>query len=128
MPHSFSDYQSNYDLVQITTKFSEDQAVNVEIFLQESAATDAQGITQYRPYWVIARLFEQSLKDQRLSSADGAAFTGLEKPITSFMDTQRGLDRKYGWEVPLGFEALAAGEELPLLNSNTSFVPNIAVF
>ncbi|MBD0266153.1 MAG: hypothetical protein ICV85_12765 [Tolypothrix sp. T3-bin4] len=128
MAHSFSDYESNYNLVQTITKFTEEQAVNVGIFLQESAASDAEQNTQYRPYWVIARLFEQSLKDQRISSADGAAFTGLQRPIVSYMDTQRALDLKYGWVVPTGFEALTAGEELPLRNATTTWVSNVSVF
>ncbi|MEH2070015.1 MAG: hypothetical protein V7K47_17950 [Nostoc sp.] len=124
----FSDYQANYDLVKVLANFDDVIAQNVEIYLRESAAVDANQVTQFRPYWVVGKLLEQASQHQQLSSADGVAFTGMVRPIESYLDIQRGLDRKYGWTVPPGFEALVAGEDLPLLNSGTTSIPNIAVF
>ncbi|AUB37414.1 hypothetical protein COO91_03359 [Nostoc flagelliforme CCNUN1] len=124
----FSDYQANLDLVKTLTGFDEAIAPNVEIYLQESAALDANQVTQFRPYWVIAKLLEQSSQHQQLSNADGVGFTGMVRPIESYLDIQRGLDRKYGWAVPAGFAALMVGEDLPILNANTTSIPNISVY
>lgn len=124
----FSDYQANLDLVKTLTGFDEAIAPNVEIYLQESAALDANQVTQFRPYWVIAKLLEQSPQHQQLSNADGVGFTGMVRPIESYLDIQRGLDRKYGWAVPAGFAALMVGEDLPILNANTTSIPNISVY
>ncbi|PHJ69145.1 hypothetical protein VF14_03140 [Nostoc linckia z18] len=124
----FYDYQANYDLVKTLTNFDDAMAVNVEIYLRESAAVDANEVTQYRPYWVAAKLLEQAPQHQQLASADGVGFTGMVRPIESYLELQRGLDRKYGWAVPDGFTALGLGEEPLFLNSGTTSIPNVSVF
>ncbi|MHC5897580.1 hypothetical protein [Nostoc sp.] len=100
----------------------------MRIYLQESAAVDASSVTQYRPYWVVAKLLEQAPQHQQLTNADGVGFTGMIRPIESYLDIQRGLDRKYGWAVPPGFTALMVGEDLPLLNAGTTSIPNVPVY
>jgi hypothetical protein len=124
----FSNYQTNFDLVKTLTGFDDAIAANVEIYLQESAAVDINQVTQYRPYWVVAKLLEQAPQHQQLSNADGVGFTGMVRPIESYLDIQRGLDRKYGWIVPAGFTALMVGEDLPILNASTVSIPNIPIY
>ncbi|MHC5755989.1 MAG: hypothetical protein ACYTXF_36230 [Nostoc sp.] len=124
----FSNYQANFDLVKTLTSFDDAIAANVEIYLQESAAVDANQVTQFRPYWVVAKILEQAPQHQQLSNADGVGFTGMVRPIESYLDIQRGLDRKYGWTVPAGFTALMVGEDLPLLNAGTTSIPNFPVY
>lgn len=124
----FSDYQTNFDLVKALSKFDDALSANVEIYLRSSAAVDANDVTQYRPYWVIAKLMEQAPEHQQFSGADGVGFTGMSRPIQSYLDMQRGIDRKNSWVIPFGFEVLNAGEDLPILNVGTTSVQNTRIF
>lgn len=124
----FSDYQASFDLVKTLSNFDDAIAANVEIYLRESAAVNATNITQYRPYWVIAKLIEQAPEHQQFSGADGVGFTGMSRPIQSYLDIQRGIDRKNAWVIPFGFEVLNAGEDLPILNVGTTSVQNTRIF
>lgn len=101
--------------------------VHVESLIDESAAIDASGVTQYRPYYVVAKLLEQAPPHQQFGSADGVSFTGMVRPIASFLDIQLGLDLKYGWTVPPGFAAIDPNAKEAVPQSTVS-LSNIAAF
>lgn len=63
----------------------------------------------YRPYYVAAKFLEQLRSQQAIAKADGAEFTGLQKPIESLLGQQIALDKSLGLEVPAGFEAILPG-------------------
>ncbi|MDX2215514.1 MAG: hypothetical protein SFY66_19780 [Oculatellaceae cyanobacterium bins.114] len=71
-----------------------------------SAGKDAADVTQYRPFYVAAKLLEQLRSQQQISKADGAEFTGLAKPIESLLGTQIAFDKALGLTIPEGFEAV----------------------
>ena len=74
--------------------------------LELSAGKAADAATHFRPYYVAAKFLEQNLARQLISSADGATFTLLKKPIESLLDLQSAYDRAQGLTVPAGFEAI----------------------
>jgi hypothetical protein len=124
MAWDWGNFQENFNLVKTLVKFPEYLNTNVEIYLQESAANQSTQ-AQYRPYWVCAKLLEQDPTLQKLASADGAVFTGMVKPIESYMLTQRSIDVKNGWEIPTGFGATIEEE---ILIQGTTSIPNISIF
>ncbi|HLP88592.1 MAG TPA: hypothetical protein VK184_08390 [Nostocaceae cyanobacterium] len=124
MAWDWGNFQENFNLVKTLVKFPESLTTNVEIYLQESAANQSTQ-PQYRPYWVCAKILEQDTSQQMLSSADGAVFTGMAKPIDSYYLTQRSIDVKNGWEIPTGFGATVEEE---ILIQGTGSIPNISVF
>jgi hypothetical protein len=123
MPFQLADDQKILALA--VAGLPEAQAPSVDVLLTQSAAVDLNGKTQYRPYYVAAKLIEQSPKYQQLKSAEGGvAFTGMIRAIISHYRTQQSLDRRYAWAVPLGFEItdefLAILEGRPTGANNTT--------
>ncbi|HEY9849539.1 MAG TPA: hypothetical protein V6D28_08795 [Leptolyngbyaceae cyanobacterium] len=125
MAWDWGNFQENFNLVKTLVQFPESLNTNVEIYLTESAANQSTGEPKYRPYWVGAKILEQDSSQQTLSSADGAVFTGMAKPIESYYLTQRSIDVKNGWEIPTGFGATVEEE---ILIQGTTSIPNISVF
>ena len=74
--------------------------------LEDSAGTDPNGVKTYRPYYVSAKLLQQSRADQSLKSADGVVFSNLETMIASLMGDQLAIDRSLNLTVPNGFAAV----------------------
>jgi len=72
--------------------------------LNVSAGMLPTGETEYRPFYVAARLLEQLRSGQTLSSADGVSFTGLVTPIASLFAHQGAIDRALQLTIPAGFE------------------------
>jgi hypothetical protein len=102
----FSNYEENLNLVKTLAQPDNSIAIHVATLLTESAVIDSNGVTQYRPYYVVAKLLEQASVHQQLSSADGVVFTGMAVPIKSYLDLQLGMDLKNGWAIPAGFESI----------------------
>lgn len=69
-----------------------------------SAGVMPTGETEYRPFYVAARLLEQLRSGQTLLSADGVVFTGLIKPIASLFAQQGAIDQALSLIVPPGFD------------------------
>jgi hypothetical protein len=79
---------------------------HAEVMLRQSAAVDNTSTIQYRPYLVAAMLLEQQPSQQKISSADGAAFTNMVTPIQSLYRLQWRIDRANpDWVIPPGFIA-----------------------
>ena len=123
----FSDRSQTVALVALLAQPDPAIEVHVENLITESAAIDAYLVTQYRPYYVVAKLLEQTPAHQQLGSADGVSFTGMVRPIQSYLDIQLALDLKYGWIVPPGFAAIDPNAKEATPQSTVS-LSNIAAF
>lgn len=85
-----------------------------------TAGTDGDNVTHYRGYYVAAKLIEQNRRDQALSAADGAQFTGLAVTIASLLGLQQGYDEANGLTVPDAFKAV-----LPRKRGARSYTPRV---
>lgn len=81
-----------------------DDAYLTELLVM-SAGIDPNSVTHYRVFYCAAKWLEQSLGSQALTEADGVKFTGLAKPIASFLNMQAAYDTANQLTVPAGFEA-----------------------
>ena len=57
----------------------------------------------YRPFWVAAKILEQSLDRQELESDDSTKFTGFKIPIKSLLELQANLDMELDVRPGFGF-------------------------
>lgn len=115
---AYTNLDDAVELVQSLAQVEIDDAV-IELKLQASAGKAGAAIsigdetipkdaTVFRFYYVCAKLVEQSRDDQSLVSADGAKFTGLTRPIVSWLLEQYAIDNAYGLIVPSGFDCVLA--------------------
>jgi|SRR5579885_2916002 len=106
-------------LTNITSAVVNDALVN--LYLEDSAGVDPNGITTYRPYFVASFLIRTNRSDQAFLSADGATFQNLTitEPkgtaqtlfnlpalVQGYMEQQQRLDRSLQLTVPDGFAAI----------------------
>jgi len=80
----------------------------IQSLLKFSAAklrTDTT-ITIYRTYFVAANLLSQDIETHTFKEVDKTVFTGLTKPIESWLNLQAAIDMEYLTEIPVGFEAI----------------------
>ena len=102
----FRHLPTQLDMAMMLSEASDSYRGHAETLLLQSAATDGQQVRQYRPYIVAALLLEQQPKQQKLSEADGATFTGMAVPIESFYRLQSRIDMAHpDWIIPMGFIA-----------------------
>ena len=118
MSSAYLDLVDAIDLAQSLAQVTVDDAV-VEMKLQASAGKATADFNVgtiavvkdsivFRCYYVAAKLMEQSRDDQTLRQADGATFTGLERPITSLLMEQYATDQAYPVAIASGFDAVSA--------------------
>lgn len=62
----------------------------------------------YRPFWVAAKILQQSPFHQTLKKDDSTEFTGQEIPIQSLLDLQSNLD--VDLDVKPGFGIMSSGK------------------
>lgn len=88
----------------------------VKLILIEQNLIDSAGILNaapyYRPYYVAARQLQRNRQDQSLKQADGATFTNLETMIRSLLEEQKAIDVSKGLEIPPGYSADEAIDQL----------------
>jgi hypothetical protein len=86
------------------------------------SAGKINGVTEYRPLYVAAKLLEQDLDVQALDEADKAKFTRQETTIASLLSQQMAIDLALGTIVPLGFEAVVS------VDGVTELTPRMSIF
>lgn len=105
----------------------------VDLKLQASAGTATKATTLgtttidpgaiiYRFYYVAAKMVEQSLDVQSLESADGARFTGLIRPIQSWLMEQYATDQALGLSIPAGFDCVSALQSIVGLDKTLALI------
>lgn len=106
-----------------------DETYLTELLTMSAGTETSSGQTCYRPFYVAARFLLQARRDQGISEADGAKFTGMIRPIIDLLQLQIALDE--GLDIPTGFESLtlldSIGPETRQSHRYTSAVANIKV-
>lgn len=123
MPIAYTDATAMLTMVRSLTTIDSatvsDDLIN--LYLEDSAGTNASGVTVFRPYFVASTLIRTNRNDQTIVSADGATFQSLtvSEPkgtaqtlfnlpalVQGYMEQQQRLDRSLKLTIPEGFSAV----------------------
>ena len=75
--------------------------------LLDLSAGELEDVTEYRPFWVAAKLVEQLSKKKELIEAKNVKFSlQLDRLISSLYGQQRSIDLSQSTVVPDGMEAI----------------------
>lgn len=96
----YSDLQWCKELVTEKTKLNPS---DLEPLLQVSAGKSADGVTVYRPYYVVARLLAS--RAQQVTRADVIEFVNPLEIYNESLKLQRALDQSMELIIPEGMEA-----------------------